>query len=91
MQEAWAELIARIRAEMEKGTDPADSKVQDLVRQWQDLLNQSTGGNPAIKQAMKRVWEEQGDNLAAHFGSKYDSRPIWGYIEKALAAAKSSP
>jgi MerR family transcriptional regulator, thiopeptide resistance regulator len=91
MQENWAELIALIRAEMDKGTDPADAKVQALARRWQDLLNQSTGGDPAIQQAMKRLWEEQGDNLAAQFGSKYDSRPIWGYIDRAIAAAKSSP
>jgi hypothetical protein len=34
---------------------------------------------------------EQGDTLAAQFGSQYDSRSLWGYIEKAIAAAKRSP
>jgi DNA-binding transcriptional MerR regulator len=91
MQEGWAELIALIRTEMEKGTDPADATMQELARRWQDLLNQSTAGDPGIKQSMKCLWEEQGDNLAARFGSKYDSRPIWGYIDKAIAAGKSSP
>jgi DNA-binding transcriptional MerR regulator len=90
MQETWAELIALIRMEMEKGTDPADAKVQALARRWQDLLHESTGGDAAIEQGMKRLWEEQGDNLAAQFGSKYDSRPVWGYITKAIAAAKRS-
>ena len=91
MQEDWAELIALIRAEMDKGTDPADETVQALARRWQDLLNQSTGGDPGIKQAMKRLWEEQGDGLVAQFGSRYDSRPVWEYITRAVAAAKSSP
>ena len=90
MQETWAELIALIRTEMEKGTDPADAKVQALARRWQDLLHESTGGDPEIQEAMKRLWEEQGDNLAAQFGSKYDSRPIWGYITRAIAVANSS-
>ena len=90
MQETWAELIALIRTEMEKGTDPADAKVQALARRWQDLLHQSTGGDPEIQEAMKRLWEEQGDNLAAQFGSKYDSRPIWDYITRAIAVGKSS-
>ncbi len=90
MQETWAALIALIRAEMEKGTDPAEAKVQALAQRWQDLLHESTGGDEKIEQAMKRLWEEQGDNLAAQFGSKYDSRPIWGYITKAVAAAKPS-
>ena len=84
MQEEWAELIALIRTEMEQGTDPADPKVQELARRWQELLTRSTGGDPGIKEAMKRLWEEQGDDLAAQFGSQYDSRPIWGYIEAAI-------
>jgi DNA-binding transcriptional MerR regulator len=90
MQEDWAELIALIRAEMDRGTDPADARVQALARRWQDLLRQSTGGDPGIQEAMKRLWEEQGDALAAQFGSQYDSRPIWGYITRAIAAATGS-
>jgi DNA-binding transcriptional MerR regulator len=87
-QAEWAEVIALIRTEMDRGTDPADAKVQALAQRWQRLVDFTTGGDPAIKQAIKRHWEEQGDNLAAQFGSEYDSRPVWGYMEKAVAAAK---
>jgi DNA-binding transcriptional MerR regulator len=87
-QEEWAELIALVRAEMEKGTDPADAKVQGLAGRWRDLVAFTTGGDPAMEQAIKRHWEEQGDALAARYGSQYDSRPIWGYITRAIAAAK---
>jgi DNA-binding transcriptional MerR regulator len=88
MQESWAELIAQIRTEMEQGTDPGDPKVQALARRWQELLAQSTGGDPGIQESMKRLWEEQGDALAAQYGSKYDSRPVWGYIERAFRHGK---
>jgi DNA-binding transcriptional MerR regulator len=90
-QEEWAELIALLRAEMEKGTDPWDAKVQGLAKRWVDLLNWSTGSDPEMTQSLKRLWEEQGDTLAAQFGSQYDSRPVWGYIDKAIAAAKGLP
>ena len=90
-QEEWAELIALLRAEMEKDTDPGDAKVQELAKRWVDLLNWSTGGDPEMTQSVKRLWEEQGDTLAAQFGSQYDSRPVWGYIDKAIAAAKGLP
>lgn len=90
MQEAWAELIALIRAEMEKGTDPADPTVLALARRWQELLSQSTAGDPEIQTAMKRLWEEQGDALAGQFGSRYDSRPVWGYITRAIAAGEKT-
>lgn len=89
-QEEWAEVIALVRAEMERGTDPADPKVQELAVRWTKLLEESTCGDPAIKQAMKRHWEEEGDNIVAQHGAKYDSRPIWGYIEKAVAILEGS-
>jgi DNA-binding transcriptional MerR regulator len=89
-QEEWAEVIALIRAEMDRGTDPADARMQVLAKRWVDLLEWSTGGDPEMKQSMKRHWEEQGDALAAQFGSQYDSRPIWGYIDRAIAAGTSS-
>jgi DNA-binding transcriptional MerR regulator len=89
-QEEWAELIALVRAEMEKGTDPGDAKVQALAQRWQRLMDESGLADPAMRQAVKRLWEEQGDALAAQHGSQYDSRPVWGYIGRALAAAKGS-
>lgn len=89
MQETWAQVIAQIRAEMDKGTDPAAPKVQVLARRWQDLVAQSTGGDPQVEQSLKRLWQEQGDTLAAQFGAQYDSRPIWGYITKAIEVGKS--
>lgn len=88
MQEAWARLVAEIRTEMEQGTDPGDPKVQALAERWSELVNFSTGGDPAMEQSLKRLWEEQGDTLVAQFGSKYDSRPVWGYIRKAVAINK---
>ena len=89
MQEAWAMLIADLRAAMERGTDVADPAVQALARRWQDLLHESTGGDKQIALAMKRLWEEQGDRLTAQFGSQYDSRPVWDYVRQAIAAGKN--
>ena len=89
-QAEWAELIALIRAEMDRGTDPGDAKVQALAQRWLHLVEFTTGGDPAMKQSIKRHWEEQGDNLVAQYGPEYDSRPVWGYMEKAVAAAKGS-
>jgi len=57
--------------------------VQALTKRWLCLLDWTTGGGPGIEQPLKRQWEEQGDAVAAQFGSKYDSRPVWGYINKA--------
>jgi hypothetical protein len=55
------------------------------------IFQRPTGGDREIELAMKRPWEEQGDQLAAQDGSKYDSRPVWEYINKTIAVAQRSP
>jgi DNA-binding transcriptional MerR regulator len=88
-QEEWAELIAAARSEMDRGTDPADPRVQALAERWLRLVEFTTGGDPAMAQAIKRHWEEEGDALVARYGAAYDSRPIWGYMDRAVAAGKA--
>jgi DNA-binding transcriptional MerR regulator len=89
-QEDWAELIALVRSEMDKGTDPAAPQVQALAKRWLGLVHAFTGGDPDIAQRVKRLWQEQGDNLVAMHGMKYDPRPVGEYIQRALAVAQGS-
>jgi DNA-binding transcriptional MerR regulator len=86
----WAALIALVRAEMEKGTDPLAPQVQELAKRWLALVREFSGGDPGIEQAARQVWKEQGDNIAAQHGSEYDPRPVHEYIGKAIAAVKGS-
>lgn len=82
----WAELFAQLTAEMEKGTDPADPRVQALEKRRQELVNAFTGGNKGIEQSLTRMWTEQGDKLAAQFG--YDPK-LLAYIGRVAEAAKA--
>jgi DNA-binding transcriptional MerR regulator len=81
----WADLIAQVRAEKERGTDPADPAVQELARRWMSLIREFTGGDPGVASSLGRVWKEQGDNLVAQHGSQFDSRDVYEYIGPALA------
>ena len=83
-QQEWAELIAAVRTEMEAGTDPSTPKVQALATRWREKVRETTGGDPEIEQSLKRLWDEQGDVLAAQHGSQYDPRPVFGYIGRAI-------
>jgi DNA-binding transcriptional MerR regulator len=83
----WAELMAEYTAEMQKGTDPADPKLQALEKRRQALVNAFTGGDPAIEQNLKRLWMEQGDKLSAQYG--YDPK-LFEYLAKVVEAAKGS-
>jgi DNA-binding transcriptional MerR regulator len=84
---AWAELWSQLAAELEKGTDPADAKVQALMKRRQDLVDQVTGGDKGIEQSLKRMWTEQGDQLCAQFGM---DPKVLAYLVKAEAVAKGS-
>jgi DNA-binding transcriptional MerR regulator len=55
----WAELIERVRAEMEAGTDPSSERVQALARRWMELVNEFTGGNPGIERSVGNMWQQE--------------------------------
>jgi len=90
VQREWPELIAQVRSEMEKGTDPASPEVLVLAKRWMGLINEFTGGDPGIERSVGRLWKEQGDNLVAKYGSEYDSRDVYRYIGQAIAVVKGS-
>ena len=55
----WQTLMDEVRAEMQKGTDPSDPRVQALARRWGELVHAFTGGDPGISQAVKKVWQQE--------------------------------
>jgi len=84
----WANLIAEYRAEMEKGTDPADLKLQALEKRRAALIAEFTGGDKGIEQSLGQLWKEQGKNLAAQYG--YDPKTM-EYMHKVTQAGHSEP
>lgn len=64
----WGALMDEYRIEMEKGTDPADPRLQALEMRRQALIDAFTGGNASIEQSLTRLWTEQGDKLRAQYG-----------------------
>jgi len=88
VQREWPELIAQVRTEMEKGTDPRAPEVLALARRWTGLINEFTGGDPGIERSVGRLWKEEGDHLVAKYGSEYDSRDVYEYIGQAIAVVK---
>ena len=53
----WPKLIASVRSEMEKGTDPKDPRVQALAKRWNELVLEFTGGDPGITQSLKNFYQ----------------------------------
>jgi DNA-binding transcriptional MerR regulator len=80
----WPVLIASVRAAMEKGTDPADPRVQQLARRWRELVEQFTGGNPGIEKAVAQRYRDDPE-LRARTGM---DGALMGYVGRAWAAAR---
>jgi DNA-binding transcriptional MerR regulator len=59
VQAEWPRLMEEVRAEMERGTDPSDERVQALARRWTGLVREFTGGDPAMERSVGRIYREQ--------------------------------
>ena len=84
----WPRLIAAVRAEMERGTDPASDPVQELVRRWRGLVAEFTGGDPGIERSLGNLHREQGPELSQRFGEGVPDAAVFEYVSRAMAAGK---
>lgn len=81
----WQVLMDEVRAEMERGTDPADPKVQALAARWKALIEEFTGGNPGIAQSVGRMWREETNIHGIDTGG---ARQLMAYVQRAWDAGK---
>jgi DNA-binding transcriptional MerR regulator len=81
----WPKLIAEVRAEMDKGSDPAGAPVQALARRWEALVHEFTGGDPGIEKSVQSMYQQEQTVHGMDVGAM---RPVMEYIGKAIAAAK---
>ncbi len=80
----WPELIAEVRAAMDRGADPASEPVQALARRWKALVEEFTGGDAGIAQNLQRMYEQE----AAREQSGIDPA-LFAYIREASASSSS--
>ncbi|MCA1728462.1 MAG: MerR family transcriptional regulator [Actinobacteria bacterium] len=81
----WSELIERVRAEMEAGTDPAGERVQRLAKRWMELVGEFTGGDPGIERSVGNMWQQE---ESIHGIDTGEMREMMKYIFRAMAASK---
>ena len=81
VEQEWPRLIADVRAEMEKGTDPKDPRMQALAKRWMELVHEFTGGDPGITQSLKNLYAGE-----PQFASQQSlDSEIFSYVRKALS------
>ena len=81
----WPRLMAEVRAEMEKGTDPNDPKVKALAKRWGGLIAEFTGGDPGIERSLKTMYLSE-PAAPQKFGMPADMMRLSEYIRKSSAS-----
>jgi len=64
-ENAWMDLIAAMEQERVSGTPPGDPRVQELARQWRDLIAQFTGNDEGIRQSLETMYRHEAPELAS--------------------------
>jgi DNA-binding transcriptional MerR regulator len=77
----WPGLIARVRAEQERGTSPRDPVVRALAAEWAQLLESFHGKDPAMRDALHRMHADNAAEIAARGGP---DQAMVGYIAEAM-------
>jgi MerR family transcriptional regulator, thiopeptide resistance regulator len=83
-EQAWADLIAEAEAERAAGADPAGARMQEIASRWRALIEQFTGGDPAIHEALGRMYRDQG---VEHASRGAVSSELMAYVGRALGAS----
>jgi DNA-binding transcriptional MerR regulator len=81
VEKEWPELIAKVRAEMAKGSAPSDPDVQKLAKRWNELVMMFTGGDKQVENKLNEAYEESPD-FAASMGL---DKELFEFIEQAMS------
>jgi DNA-binding transcriptional MerR regulator len=85
-EQEWADLLAAVRAEKERGTDPSDPRMQELAARWTGLIEQFTGGDPGITASLRTMYEQEGPEKASR---GMVDRDLMEYAQQAIAAREA--
>ncbi|UUZ81536.1 MerR family transcriptional regulator [Paenibacillus sp. P26] len=81
VENEWPELIAKVRAELDKGTPPDSPVVVELAKRWKELVNMFSGGDPEITKAAEQMYKENSDRALQ---SGIDGA-LYKYISEAMS------
>ena len=83
----WPALMAEVQAELDRGTDPCDPRVQELARRWKGLIEEFTGGNAGIRQSLGNLYQNE-ENV--HGMNVASMRPLMEYVGRAWGCAQGA-
>lgn len=90
--DAWPELLVAVQAEMDAGTDPADPRVQQLMRRWDELQRVFLGDSADMRTATGRAWQTMWKQHPEQLRESTRVAPpeMWDYVQRARDAMGSA-
>ena len=85
VRDSWNEIIPKVRTAMVANVDPTSPEIQGIAKRWKALVEEFTGGDPKIAQAVKTMYENEGPTLQQHLG-EVPTPEMFAYMSKAFAA-----
>jgi DNA-binding transcriptional MerR regulator len=86
----WMALFGDIQSALSEGTEPGSDRAQALATRWQSLIDEFTGGNTQIEQAVGRVWADRANwpaDMKTQSAPFMDKR-VWDFIAAARTARR---
>jgi DNA-binding transcriptional MerR regulator len=80
VEEEWPRLIAAVREEMQKGTDPHSERVRELAKRWRELLDAFSGGDREMEASAATMYRQE-PQVAQQYGLDTE---VFQYIGEAM-------
>jgi DNA-binding transcriptional MerR regulator len=87
VRDTWNTIIPKVRSAMEANVDPTSPEILAIAKRWKELVEEFTGGDPKIAQAVKTMYENEGPTLQQQLG-EVPTPEMFVYMSKAFAAMK---
>ena len=90
VERAWAEVIPAVRAHMAKNTPPTDPALQALAERWRELVNAFTGGDRAVPQNVRTMYQAEHTTINAEHHNTPNPE-MFTYMGKVFALIGGGP
>ncbi|MEP7087390.1 MAG: MerR family transcriptional regulator [Gemmatimonadota bacterium] len=87
VRDSWNEIIPKVRNAMAANVDPASPEILAIAKRWKVLVEEFTGGDPKIAQAVTTMYQNEGPKLQEQLG-EIPTPEMFVYMGKAFAALK---
>lgn len=59
VEQEWPQLIAKVRAAMQRGVDPHSDEMRALGKRWKELIEEFTGGDAGIYKSLGNLYANE--------------------------------